>query len=243
MGLLVLDRVWKRVSHGQPPQRERIALRDVSLELNPGELVAVLGRRRSGRSTLLHVAAGLEPPSDGTVSFAGIDLSRREMLGIDGGIAYCSMRFADVIGESVVEQVAAPMLGGHRSPLAARTRAHELLQRVGADRVAELDPRQLEPAEAIRVALARALVGDPRLLLIDEPVLGVSLTERDVVLDLVASLARREGLAILMTIDNATEVRGSDRVLALDAGELRGPAIPATAPVLPLRPAQADGPT
>lgn len=235
MPLLVLDGVWKRFARGDRGRREQVALRDISLEVASGEFVAVVGRRRSGRTSLLQVAAGLEAPSEGDVHFGGTDLARTSALGLPGGIGYCTSRFADVIGNSVLEHVAAPLLGGHISMLKAQARAHEALRRVGALACAELAPDELDATETIRVTLARALVNAPRLLLVDEPTLGVRLSERDAVLGLLRSIAHDDNIAVLVTVDNATELAGSDRALSLDGGELRGQTTqPPAAPVVSL---------
>jgi len=111
-------------------------------------------------------------------------------------------------------------------------RADAALARVDLSACANLDPRELHPEELVRAGIARALVTSPRLLLLDEPTNGVDLLERDSLLLLVRSLAD-DGIAILMTVGEP--VAGADRVLALDEGELRGQAVPETAPVLPLR--------
>jgi predicted ABC-type transport system involved in lysophospholipase L1 biosynthesis ATPase subunit len=235
MTLLTLDRVWKRFARGDRGIRELVALRDVSLELEIGELVAVVGQRRSGRTTLLHVAAGLQAPSAGTVRLGNADLARESLLGVTGGIGYCTTRFAEVIGNSALEHVAAPLLGGDVSMLKAHARAHEALRRVGATACAELAPDELDAMELMRATIARAIVTEPRLLLVDEPTLGVRLSERDAILELLRSLAHDDDLAVLVTVDSAAELAGADRALSLDAGELRGQTRPpAAAPVVSL---------
>ncbi len=234
MSLLVLDSVSKRFARGARG-REQLVLRGASLEVASGELVAVWGRRRSGRSTLLRVAGGIEPPSDGVVRFAGGDLRRTPMLGLPGGIGYCTARFTRMLGETVVEQVAAPLLGHDISVLQAEARAHEVLRRVGAAGCATFGPEELDHAEAARVGIARALVAEPRLLLVDEPAGGVPPAHnRDALLALLRSLAD-EGIAVLVTVNEATELAGADRALTLDGGDLRGETATAMATVLPLR--------
>ncbi len=236
MPLLVLDRIWKRFPRGDRGARERLALRDVSLAIEPAELVAVWGRRRSGRTTLLRVAAGIEQPSEGSVRFDGVDLGRRSALGVPSGIGYCNADFARVIGASVLEQVAAPLLGANVRALRSQARALDALRRVGAADCAELDPTELGHTETIRVALARALVTNPRLLLVDEPTDGLPpWSERDGTLALLRSIAHRDGTAVLMTVDEATGLSGADRALSIDGGELRGDAPAAGATVVPLR--------
>jgi predicted ABC-type transport system involved in lysophospholipase L1 biosynthesis ATPase subunit len=237
MSLLVLNHVSKRFSRGS---RDCVALSDVSLEVDAGELLGVVGRRRSGRTTLLLVAAGIEPPSDGAVVFDGVSLARRGALGQRGGIAFCTTDFPPMVGGSVVEHVAAPLLGVGMAPLDAQGRAHELLRRVGASATVEVDPSGLDPTETIRVGLARALASGPRLLLVDDPVLGVRLSERDDVLELLGSIAHRDGVAIVMTVDDATELAGCDRAASLDSGELRGETAPVGAPVIPFERRRSD---
>jgi ABC-type multidrug transport system ATPase subunit len=234
--LLSLEGVSKRFRRGKRGGRERVALRNVSLELAEGELVAVWGLRRSGRTTLLQVAAGVERPTDGKVRFDGEDLARRSVIGDPGGIAYCSMRFADSVGDTVVEQLASPLLNGSRSVLQAQSMAHELLRRVGASECAEMDVEDLDPAEAVRVSIARALATKPRLLMIDDPTRGVppARARRDL-LALLRSIASRDRVTVLMTFDDAADISGTDRTLSLDTGELRGATTRPTATMVPLR--------
>jgi ABC-type multidrug transport system ATPase subunit len=227
--LLVLEHATKRFSSGQ---RETIALRDVSLDLAAGECVAVYGLRRSGRTTLLRVAAGMLPLDEGAARFDGHDLASRAggPLGIQ--IGYCNPVFDMAQGGTIADHVAVALLARRAGRVRARARADAVLARVGLSSCADLDPRDLHPEELVRAGIARALVTAPRLLLLDEPTNGVDVLERDAVLALVRSLAD-EGVAILMTVGEP--VSGADRVLALDAGELRGQAVPEPAPVLPLR--------
>jgi len=237
MTLLALGNVSKRYPRGGQASRERIALRDVSLEIAPGEFVAVWGRRRSGRTTLLEVCAGLEEPSEGVVRFDGRDLGEHSVLGKPQGIGFAHPRFSEMHGV-VVEQVATPLLKmDDVSVDSAQGRAYELLDRLGAGDCAEMDPKDLEPSELVRVMLARALIVRPRLLLLDAPTSGVPAPERDAIFKLLRSLTHEASLAVLMTVD---EVQGlsvvADRVLSISGGELRGARSPADpAPVVELR--------
>ena len=233
MSLLEIVHATKRFASGQ---RETIALREVSLELDAGECLAVYGLRRSGRTTLLRVAAGILPLDDGEVRFQGRALAgSRRALGVE--IGYCSSSFDPAHGGSVVEHVAVALLAHGVGRLRARARAEVALARAGASACANFDPRELHLDELVRAGIARALVTEPRLLLLDEPTNGVDMLERDGILELLRSLAD-EGVAVLMTVGEP--VAGADRVLALDGGRLRGQALPEQAPVVPLRPRRVE---
>jgi ABC-type multidrug transport system ATPase subunit len=231
MSLLSLEGVGKRFLEGP---RERVILREVSMELEAGELVAVWGLRRSGRSTLLRIAAGIEAPNAGVVRFEGADLSEHAEEVLGGGIGYCQKAFRWAEGKSVLDHVVVSLLARGVSPAAAKASAREALARVGAEHCAKLRLLELDSAEAVRVALARTLALQPRLLVIDEPVKGVELLERDEILGLLRTLAD-EGVAVLASAGESTGLSGADRALALGDGELRGGVTAELAPVLPLR--------
>lgn len=228
MPLLALHAVSKRY---RTRRREIVALRDVSLEIDPGELVSVWGMRRSGRTTLLRVAAGIEQPDQGQVRFAGQDLAAGPPpLGTD--IGYTNLNFIAAQGSSVVEQIAVGLLATGQRLDTARARAFDALDRVGMRSCASLDARALDPGEQVRVALARALVARPRLLLVDDPTNGVDLLQRDPILALIRSIAD-EGVAVLLTVGEVVNI--ADRALSIDEGELHGAAVADQARVVPLR--------
>jgi len=233
MTLLALDRVRVRHSEGG---RERMVLRDVSLDLDAGELAVVWGLRRSGRSTLLRVAAGLAAPDAGTVRFDGRDLAAHRERLLGDGIGYVQRRLRWAEGQSVLDQATGALLARGLAPSAARMRARAALERAGAERCAGLRLGKLDAGEAVRVALARALALEPRLLVVDEPTKGVDLMERDEILRLLRSLADG-GMAVLASTGDSAALSGADRTLALSDGELRGSVTPELAQVVPLRPA------
>jgi ABC-type lipoprotein export system ATPase subunit len=227
--LLELERVSKRHRHGE---REHVVLREVSLSIEAGELVAVWGLRHSGRSTLLRVAGGLEPPDSGTVLFAGRPLVGGNALG--GGIGWCRRSPGDTGTHSVLDELLLGALACGIPRSSAHTRAFTALERVDAGDCAPRAMHELDGAETVRVTVARALMFAPKLLVIDDPVKGVDLLERDVILELLRSLAD-ERIAVLISVGEATALAGADRALSLAGGELRGSVLPELAPVLPLR--------
>jgi ABC-type sulfate/molybdate transport systems ATPase subunit len=234
MSLLVLERVTKRYRRGR---LERVAIRDVSLEIDAGELVAVWGPRFSGRSTLLRVAAGIESPEGGIVCFEGRDLARVRNHVLGRKIGYCQTGAPSAQHGLVIEHVSAGLLAQRALPRQARRRGQELLFRVGAEDCARLHCHELAGTEVVRVAIATALATAPRLLVIDEPTSGVDVLERDPLLALLRSIAN-EGTAVLMSTGDAQGLSGVDRALAIDSGELRGQLKPGQASVVMLRPAE-----
>jgi ABC-type multidrug transport system ATPase subunit len=234
MSLLALAHATKRFVRGT---REVLALDDVSLELEAGECVAVYGMRDSGRTTLLRVAAGLLPLDAGTARFEGRELCGRRPRALGVEIGYCNPGFDPAHGARVVDHVAVALLARGTGRMRARKRAHAALERVGAGALAQLRPRELEPDELVRAGIARALVSEPRLLLLDEPTSGVDVLKRDAILELLRSLAHA-GTGVLMTVGEP--LAGADRVLALDGGRLNGQATAERAPVVPLRPRRAE---
>jgi len=232
MSLLTLENVTKRFSTGR---REHIALRNVSLDIEPREVVAVWGLRRSGRTTLLRVAAGVETPDEGVVKFDGEDIARSRSSVLGSQVGYSNVQFMQSQGGTVVDQVAVGLLANGFPLDRARGRAYKVLARVDAGDCADLDPWLLDPAETARVGLARALVTNPRLLLVDDPTNGVDLMQRDPILSLIREVAD-EGVAVLMTVGDVVTI--ADRMLSIDDGELRGDTAPEHASVVPLHAAR-----
>lgn len=230
MSLLTLEHVGKHYGSGA---KSRIALRDISFEVEPGQLVAVWGRRRSGRSTLLRLAAGIERPDTGTVCLEGEDIYTLPTRGLDE-IGYCRTSFRPSEGQLILDHLLLGQMSRGIKATTARIRASDALRRVGSERLAARRPGDLDAAERVRVAIARALVRTPRLLVIDEPVIGVDLLARDGILSLLRSLAD-EGTAVLTSTAETAGLENADRALALSDGELNASAVPDTAAVIPLR--------
>jgi putative ABC transport system ATP-binding protein len=237
MSLLTLERVSKRYRRGR---RDVTALDDVSLAIAPGELVAIWGVPRSGRTTLLRIAAGLEQPDGGAVRFRGEAISGGHDDGLPSGIGYVQTGLGGVGGESILDHVAMPLLARGTVPETARARALLQLERVGAAPCAGLQLRELEPTERLRVAIAQALVTGPELLLVDDPTRHVDLLEREAVLLLVRSIADGE-VAVLMTTGEAMGVSGVDRALTISGGILRAEASAEPANVVALRAVRSGG--
>jgi predicted ABC-type transport system involved in lysophospholipase L1 biosynthesis ATPase subunit len=221
--LLAFEAVTKRAA--DPSGRPVSILDAVSFELDRGETVGVWGMRRSGKSTLLRIAAGVEAPDAGTVRFAGRDLTRMsrgevaQLLRRSIGLA--SAQWHATRNEVVVDHVALPALSLGATLSDAQIAAREVLERVSAASRADTRMADLSAGERIRVAIARALVRDPLLLLVDEPGSTPSPTDRDEIYALLRSLGRDPALTLIVASEDVAAIRTARRAMALGDGELR----------------------
>lgn len=219
MSLLELDHVTK--CHRTGGRVVHVLEEPADLSIDPGELVAVWGLRGSGRTSVLRLAAGIDAPDTGSVSFDGRDLAQygEQILGRE--LAYCEKSFRTAVGPAAIDELIVGMLlnGVRRSHAPARAR--EVLRRVSGEGLAQRRISELDSADRTRLAIAQALALGPRLLLIDEPVAGVELHQRDDILRLLRSLAD-EGIAVLMTVGDPTGWTGADQKLTIGEGELCG---------------------
>jgi putative ABC transport system ATP-binding protein len=200
------------------------AVDDVSLAINDREVVALFGPSGSGKSTLLHLAAGLLRCSAGTVRFEDRDLAalskaevleyRRTKLGL------VFQNFNLVPGLTAAENVALPLLLRHVHHDRAQARALAALDEVGLRRRAHHLPARLSGGEQQRTAIARAVVGNPRLILADEPTGNLDSETGNNVLDLLSKLPHEQEAAIVIVTHDARVARYADRVLAMRDGKL-----------------------
>lgn len=199
-------------------------LRQINLQIQPGETVALLGPSGSGKSTLLHIAALLERPDAGTVRVCGTDCSgmsdgartlvRRDRLGMVYQFHHLMPEF------SALENVMMPMLIKRQSQDAARRRAYDLLQSFGLGERLEHRPARLSGGEQQRVAIARAIANQPAILLADEPTGNLDLQTADTVFGNLLELVREHGLAALIATHNFDMAKRMDRVVTLQDGVL-----------------------
>ena len=210
-----------RKVHGEG-RGARVLLDEVALEVDPGELVAVVGRSGSGKSTLLHLLGGLDRPDAGHVEVGGrlvTGASERELSALRRESIGFVFQFFHLLPELDGEaNVLLPVrLPG--APAGAARRGQALIDRLGLRSVAGLAPHQLSGGEQQRFAIARALVGDPLLVLADEPIGNLDAAAGSVVLDLLRSIAD-EGRAVVMVTHQAEATSRADRILRLEHGSL-----------------------
>ncbi len=224
--LLYLDRITKRYLRGEA---ELLVLDQVELEIAPCDFVAVRGRRSSGKTTLLRIAAGTELPDSGQVLFQGRDINqisggaRADLL--NGDIAFVQRTGPSTQGLTMLDYVALPLFEG-LSKVDAHYRAEVALHRVGADDCASLTWDMVSEGARTLVSIAHALVRSPKLVLADDPVAGLGAVESSVVLGLLSDLAKEGGVGILMVSPELPEVRPKPRVMSLSHGRLIGPRAP-----------------
>jgi putative ABC transport system ATP-binding protein len=204
------------------------ALREVSLTIGTGEVVAVMGPSGSGKSTLLYLMAGLDVPDSGSASVAGVDWTslrgddrarfRRRTCGfVAQGLT--------LLGQATAaENVEVPLLLDGAS---ARERADKVsgaLERVGLGEHARKLPDQLSGGEQQRVAIARALVTSPALVLADEPTGSLDSETSDTVTRLLTSAAREQGAAVLLVTHDPAVAAHAQRIVTLHSGRISGDA-------------------
>jgi len=200
-------------------------LQGVSLEINRGESVAIVGRSGSGKTTLLGLLAGLDTPSDGVVELDGAEISklsedeRAKLRASRVGFVFQSFQLLPAL--SALENVMLPLeLAGIEAP---EKRARELLERVGLGERLTHTPRQLSGGEQQRVAIARAFASDPVILFADEPTGNLDNRTGQAVSDLLMDLNREQGTTLVMVTHDEHLAARCGRQLNIEAGILTEP--------------------
>jgi lipoprotein-releasing system ATP-binding protein len=221
--VLRLTGIEKVYNKGEPGEIH--VLRGASLEVRPGEIVAMVAPSGAGKSTLLHIAGLLDTPDAGTVEIAGADMTgqsdrRRTALRRDGiGFVY---QFHHLLPEfSALENIVLPQLANGTARREAEARALDLLDTVGIAPRATHRPAALSGGEQQRVAFCRALANQPQLLLADEPTGNLDPETSDQVFAALVALVRETGLAAVIATHNLDLAARMDRRLRLDQGHLR----------------------
>lgn len=219
--LLKIDSLKKTYSRGDQTVE---ALRGVSLEIDSGQFVSIMGPSGSGKSTLLHLMGGLDRPSQGNVSFEGkaidqlndneLSLFRRQKLGF-------IFQFFNLLPTlSALENVALPRLLNGESIKTIRPKAEELLKMMGLQNRMDHKPDQLSGGEMQRVAIARALVGDPLMIFADEPTGNLDSKTGESVLKLMQGLVKEHGKTIVMVTHDPKAASYGTRLIKLKDGLL-----------------------
>ncbi len=203
----------------------RHILRELSFSVGAGEFIAVMGESGSGKSTLLNLIAGLETPDSGSVRIGGVDLmaldddARTRLRRAQVGFVFQSFHILPHL--TVAQNVELPLVLLGVSVTERRTRTADMLRAVGlADRHGSA-PRELSGGELQRVAVARALVHRPALVLADEPTGNLDPDTAGTVLTLLGDQVRAVGAAGVLVTHSGVAAARADRVLELDHGQLK----------------------
>ena len=196
----------------------------LSVEICEGEMIAIVGPSGAGKSTLLHLLGGLDRPTAGTVKLAEFDIFKLSDVDLarfrNREIGFI-FQFHHLLPEfTAVENAMMPLLIGRASQKDSRKRALKLLESVGLQERASHRPGELSGGEQARVALARALIAGPRLLLADEPTGDLDSKTSESIHNLLKEVHRSERLTSVIVTHNERLASICDRVLHLEDGRL-----------------------
>ncbi|MBI3586153.1 MAG: ABC transporter ATP-binding protein [Ignavibacteriales bacterium] len=220
--LLKGEELWKEYPTGKNLSLQ--VLKGVNIEVRDGEMVVIVGPSGSGKSTLLHLLSGLDRVTSGKVIFDGMEIStfsdeqRAGFRNIKLGFVF---QFHHLLSEfSALENVAMPALIKGESLKTASVRAMELLHEVGIQDRSNHKPNALSGGEQQRVAVARALMNSPRLIIADEPSGNLDEQNGAKLHQLLVELTQKRGLTFVVATHNPDLAKRANRVLQLVDGKL-----------------------
>jgi ABC-type lipoprotein export system ATPase subunit len=197
----------------------------LGLELKRGDLAAIMGASGVGKTTLLNLLGALDRPSEGRVIIDGVDLfsrTEREVAAIRNRKIGFVFQFYHLLPEfSALENVSFPLMIQGLDRGEAFARAAAVLKEVALEEKADSRPSQLSGGEQQRIAIARALVSDPSLLLADEPTGNLDWKSGEMVLRLILDLHARKGLSSIIVTHNEKIARYCHKLYLMEAGELK----------------------
>jgi putative ABC transport system ATP-binding protein len=202
------------------------AVRGVDLEVAPGELVVIRGRSGSGKTTLLTMLGGLDKPTSGRIELDGVDLATlgagvADVLGVRIASVFQTFGLIGVL--SAAENVEVPLRIRKVPAAERRDRVAAALAAVGLAEHAEQRPAELSGGQQQRVGLARALVGDPGILLADEPTGQLDSETGATIMKLIAGFVHDRGMAAVVATHDPAMMAMADRVIELHDGRLSSP--------------------
>lgn len=197
-------------------------LKGIDVTINEGEFVAIMGKSGAGKSTLMYQLSVLDEPSEGTVVINGVDtvaLNEAEATEFRlNTLGYVFQDYALVPDLTAAENVMMPLLMRGVSWDEAKTRAHEAIDNVGMPGKYQNLPGQLSGGEQQRVAVARAITGNPKILFADEPTANLDSVSGKQIIDLITQLHETHNQTVVMVTHEREYAMGCDRILHMEDG-------------------------
>jgi len=217
--MLVANQLSKRVTTSEGPL---VILDDVSLQVNDGESLAIVGASGSGKSTLLGILAGLDTPTGGTVELNGNELTAMDEEGRAkvraDNVGFVFQSFQLLPGLTALENVMMPLELHGRSD--AKEKGEVFLKRVGLEKRTHHYPKQLSGGEQQRAAIARAFASEPKILFADEPTGNLDSATGLKVIDLLFELNQEQGTTLVLVTHEERLAQRCQSRLELDAGKV-----------------------
>ncbi|MDO5108339.1 MAG: ABC transporter ATP-binding protein [Erysipelotrichaceae bacterium] len=199
------------------------ALRNVNLQVNEGEYIAIMGPSGSGKTTLMNILGCLDRADEGTYSLDGIDISGMDDAKLSdvrlNKIGFVFQTFQLLAGETALENVALPLIYAGVKKAERLAKAEEALKKVGLGERIHFYPNQLSGGQKQRVAIARAMINNPRILLADEPTGALDQASGRQVMELFSQL-NEEGTTVIMITHDANVAANARRIMTIVDGRL-----------------------
>jgi len=219
--LIKLENVWKIYQLGKV---ELIALKQVSLDINPDDFVTIMGASGSGKSTLLNIIGCLDSPTQGKVILNGRDtslLSEDQLSQLRGKtIGFIFQEFNLLPNLDALENVMMPMIFQEVPIEKRKKRAHDLLTSVGLEKRIYHQPAELSGGERQRVAIARAFANDPELVIADEPTGNLDSTTGKKIMEILTDFHKKEGKTIIVVTHDPHIADYSEKIVEIKDGEI-----------------------
>ncbi|HEX2949319.1 MAG TPA: ABC transporter ATP-binding protein [Armatimonadota bacterium] len=200
------------------------ALKDVNVDIYQGEYLSVMGPSGSGKSTLFNMIGALDRPSSGTITVAGIDLTKlssRELAYFRGNhIGYVFQAYNIIYSYTAIDNVALPMLFSGKSQSEAEKRAKEVLEMVGLGHRMTHRPGEMSGGQQQRVAIARALANEPAIILADEPTANLDTQTGEDIIQLLSKLSKEAGVTVVTATHDHKMLATSDRIVWIKDGQV-----------------------
>lgn len=221
MSLIKFENIGKIYNEGK--QNACVALKDVSIEIDKGNLIAIIGKSGSGKSTLLHILGCLDDPTSGEyyLNNEKVDFKNFKMLAKirSKRIGFVLQDFGLILNETVLENVSVPLLFSKTSFSEMKKKALNTLRLLGIDTLASKKANQLSGGQKQRVAIARALVNNPDIILADEPTGALDSKTSAEIVDILLDLNRNGKTIIIVTHDKNIAKR-CERIVEISDGNI-----------------------